>query len=210
MSNTLLSEYLENVRSALHMVDLKGLTAAADFIEEAFRRENTVYVFGNGASAALASHMACDLAKGTTSAEDLGRGPNAKSARRLRIIALNDCVPLITAIANDVGYCDIFLEPLKSLLRKQDLVIGISGGGGSGNVLRALEYARAIGARAISFTGAQENAELIRRCSDVCIAAPLTGIEQIEDLHVVFHHLLVVLLRHKFRTRSEGPPSAPA
>jgi D-sedoheptulose 7-phosphate isomerase len=199
MSNPLLTEYLENVRSALQMVDLNGLTVAAGFIEEAFRRENTVYVFGNGASAALASHMACDLHKGITAALDLGRGPNVKSSRRLRIIALNDCVPLMTAIGNDLSYGDIFLEPLKSLLRDQDVVIGISGGGGSRNVLRALEYARASGARTISFTGTQENAELIRRCSDVCIAAPLTGIEQIEDMHVAFHHLLVVLLRQKFQ-----------
>ena len=203
MSNPLLSQYLENVRSALSLIDLRSITDAGELVEQAFRSGSTVYVFGNGASAALASHMACDLSKGT-SAGDLGLGPKSKSARRLRIIALNDCIPLVTAIGNDVSYSDIFLEPLKSLLRNDDVVIGISGSGGSTNVLRTLEYAQTAGAHTISFTGAQENAALIRRYSDVCVAAPVTSIEQIEDLHVVFLHLLVNLLRERFQENRES------
>lgn len=132
--------------------------------------------------------MACDLSKGTSI--DLAQGVSTAPGPRLRVIALTDGIAVLTALGNDLTYEDVFLEQLKTLLRPGDVVLGISGSRGSANVLRALEYSGKVGARRVAFTGAQQKAELIRKVSDICVVAPAHSIEQIEDLQVVFLHLL--------------------
>ena len=182
------AEYFRLVRDALERVDTAAVEAAVDALEAAYDEGRRVFVFGNGASAALASHMACDLGKITSS--NLGAGPAAPAGRRLRILSLNDNAAWMTALGNDVAYRDVFLEQLKNHMDAGDVVVGISGSGGSENVLRALEYARAHGATTIGLTGAQPKAALIRESCDVLLAAPLEMMEMIEDAHVAFHHAI--------------------
>ncbi|MGE5674619.1 MAG: SIS domain-containing protein, partial [Mycobacterium leprae] len=83
----------------------------------------------------------------------------------------------------------------KNLMNPGDVVLGISGSGGSPNVLRGLEYARAKGAVTIGFTGNQPKAQMMRDICNITLAAPLTLMEQIEDLHVIFHHVVSLVLR---------------
>lgn len=194
-----ISQYLDQVVVALKEVDTAALEAAAEVLATTYENGGTVFTFGNGACAALASHMACDLGKGT--AFDLSTGPSERAGKRLRIVCLNDCVPLMTALANDLAYEDVFLEQLKNLLRAEDAVIGLSGSGGSPNVLRALEYARMLGAATVSMTGAQRKASMIAERSDVCLRAPVELMEQIEDLHVVFHHAIALDLRARIQAK---------
>jgi D-sedoheptulose 7-phosphate isomerase len=191
----LINDYLETVRRALADVDQDALAAAAEVVVRAWEEGRQVFTIGNGASAALASHMACDLGKG--SATDLGKGSEPLGGKRLRVISLVDNVALLTAYGNDIAFEDAFVEQLKNLLQPGDLVMAVSGSGGSENVLRALRYARASGAVVVSFTGAQEKAGLIAALSDVCVRAPLTLMEQIEDLHVIFHHVICLVLRQR-------------
>jgi D-sedoheptulose 7-phosphate isomerase len=191
----LINDYLETVRRALADVDQDALAAAAEVVVRAWEEGRQVFTIGNGASAALASHMACDLGKG--SATDLGKGSEPLGGKRLRVISLVDNVALLTAYGNDIAFEDAFVEQLKNLLQPGDVVMAVSGSGGSENVLRALRYARASGAVVVSFTGAQEKAGLIAALSDVCVRAPLTLMEQIEDLHVVFHHVICLVLRQR-------------
>jgi D-sedoheptulose 7-phosphate isomerase len=184
--------YIEAVQRALEQTDTASLERVVDALHRAMREERAVFTFGNGASAALASHMATDIGKLTSL--DLGQGPVVTGAPRLRIMSLNDNAAWMTALGNDIAYADVFLEQLKNHLRRGDVALGISGSGGSPNVLRALDYARALGATTIGFTGQQAKAGEMRARCDICVQAPLAMMEQIEDLHVVYHHIVTRLL----------------
>lgn len=190
-----IAEYLQTVQRAVGELEPQAIETAIEMIYRAYQEDRQIFTLGNGASAALASHMACDLGKGT--AADLGTGPVATGVRRLRIIGLADNVALMTAYGNDVSYEDLFVEQLKNLLNPGDVVLGISGSGASPNVLRALEYARARGVVTVGLTGAQPKAALMKERCDHCVAVPLTLMEQTEDLHVVIHHIISLGLRQR-------------
>ncbi|EJT01988.1 SIS domain-containing protein [Rhizobium sp. CCGE 510] len=177
--------YVTAVQDALGQTDFSGLDQAAEVLKTAFREGRQVFVFGNGASAALASHMATDAGK-LLIADD-----GAGGRKRLRILSLNDNSAWLTAIGNDIGYDRVFTEQLANYLRPDDVVIGISGSGGSPNVLHALEFAKSRGATLVGFTSARPSAEKIADLCDVCLRAPLEMMEQIEDLHVIYHHIIV-------------------
>ena len=110
-----------------------------------FEEERTIFLCGNGGSAAAASHFGQDLAKGTLS--------SMSATRRFRVIPLTDNIGFITALANDEGYESIFEQQLRNLAREGDLLVAISGSGNSPNVLRAVEYAHSIGMTTIGVTG---------------------------------------------------------
>jgi len=187
--------YADQVQTAIASIDLATIEQIVDSLEDAFRRGRHVFVMGNGASAALASHMACDLGKGT--AIDIGLGTTDSGLSRLRVVSLVDNTALLTALSNDVRYEDVFVEQLKNLLVAGDVVMGISGSGGSPNVLRAMEYARTRGATTIGLTGSQPNSRLMCAVSDIVAQVPLTVMEQIEDVHVIMHHMISIALRER-------------
>lgn len=193
--------YIDDIRSGLDGTQIAVLTQVVDRLYEAFQSENTIFTLGNGASAALASHMATDMGKLTSL--DFGVGPVPRAGKRLRIVSLCDNSAWLTAIGNDLAYEDVFLEQLKNHLKTGDVVVGISGSGGSPNVLRAMSYARASGAFCIAFTGAQPKAVEIEPLSDILVRAPLTMMEQIEDLHVVYHHIITRQLFDRVRGEEE-------
>lgn len=186
--------YLDQVQSKFSQIDTSQLDALIDVLFSAYQRQATVFTFGNGASAALASHLACDLGKGP--ATDLSSGVNTRAQPRLRIVSLTDNTALMTAYGNDLDYADVFLEQLKGLLRPGDVALAVSGSGGSPNVLRGLEYARSAGAINTGLTGRQPAAERMLALCDVCVQAPSEMMEQIEDFHVIFGHVAAVTLRH--------------
>jgi D-sedoheptulose 7-phosphate isomerase len=185
---------------------IRDLLRMADVLWETCVSGGTVYVLGNGACAALAAHMATDLSKGT--AVDVGASAHAPAASRLRVVSLSDNTALLTALGNDVGYEWVFAEQLRTLLRPGDVVLAASGSGGSPNVLRALEYAAAVGVVRLGLTGQQATAgELVSRC-EVAVQAPSNRMEQIEDWHVIYHHVLTVVLRARLLEYSESRVSA--
>ena len=190
-----IDRYLSEIQAAVGRIDPRDVEAFVSILFDAFRGRHSVFTLGNGASAALASHMACDLGKGT--ATDLGRGHRVAALPRLRIMSLNDNAALLTAYSNDISYDDVFTEQLKNLLQPGDVVVGISGSGGSTNVLRAMAYARGQGAHTVGLTGLQPSAVQLKELCDLCIQVPLHQIEQIEDLHVVVHHAVSVSLRSR-------------
>jgi|SRR5215471_10964362 len=157
----------------------------ADILVQAHENGRGVYLFGNGGSAALASHLACDLGKGTVNG----------SPRRFRVIAFTDNVPLMTAWANDSRYEDIFAEQLKNFVRPRDVVFAISGSGNSPNVLNALQVARKAGAVNIGLTGFKGG--LLRALCHVCIIVPSDNMQIVEDLHLSVAHSLFTSIRRK-------------
>ena len=178
-----MSEYFADVANALAGGPPPELERAAELVHDAVHDGNAIFTFGNGACAALAGHMATDLGKG------LGG--------RVHIVSLVENAALLTAYANDHDYDCVFEQPLRSLLRPGDVAFGLSGSGTSTNVLRALEYAREAGGRTVAFTGSIGPTERLDGCCDVVVRAPLAVMEQIEDVHVVYAHVLMRYLKER-------------
>jgi D-sedoheptulose 7-phosphate isomerase len=159
----------------------------ARLLYRAYEEERTTYLFGNGGSASLASHFACDLGKGTwIPGSDL---------KRFRATALTDNLPVLTAWANDSGYEDVFAEQLSGIIQAGDIAFAISGSGNSKNVLKALHVAREAGALTIGI-GGFEGGEMKALC-DVSLIVPSDNMQIIEDLHLSIAHCLFTLVKNQ-------------
>jgi len=180
--------YLKEVSRALARLDGAVIERIVSTLFDAYLFGRGVFIFGNGGSAALASHLACDLAKNVT----FGNG-----TRRLRALSLTDNFSLMSAWSNDVSYECVFVEQLRNFLTVPDVVFAISGSGNSPNVLRALEYAREIGASAIGITG-RDGGKMAGLC-DLCLIVPSPNMQVIEDLHTVTIHSLATSLYNRIR-----------
>ncbi len=175
--------YLAELAQVLVALPREPLLALVAALRRARVEGRRVFLFGNGGSAATAAHMACDFGKNI-------RGPERPG---LRVIALADNLPTLTAYANDEGYDRVFAEPLRTLAEPGDLALAISGSGNSPNVLRALETARAMGLTTLGLTGFAGGK--MKDLVDICLIVPAAQMEQIEDVHMVIDHLLTGLLR---------------
>jgi D-sedoheptulose 7-phosphate isomerase len=169
--------------------DVDRVTA---LLVRAYEQERSIFLFGNGGSAALASHFACDLNKGTVNG----------SKKRFRVMALTDNVPLMTAWANDSKYEDIFAEQLANFARPSDIAFAISASGNSPNVLHALKAAKNIGAMTIGLGGFAGGH--MRALCDACIVVPSDNMQIIEDLHVCVAHSLFTCVRAKLMPSNAG------
>jgi D-sedoheptulose 7-phosphate isomerase len=183
--------YFQAVESTIRHLPLKVIDQVTERLWRAYLEDRTVYVFGNGGSAALASHCACDLGKGTV----------VNGNRRFRVLALTDNVPLLTAWANDASYDDIFAEQLSPLIAKSDIALAISGSGNSPNVLKALQVARDSGAFTIGLTGFQGGR--MKALCDLCVIIPSDNMQVIEDLHVSVNHSVFTCLRSRMYTAAQ-------
>jgi len=179
-------QYFGQLVTAVRHLPFNVIEQVCDVLMAAYERESTVFLFGNGGSAALASHFACDLGKGTAGCD---------GGKRFRAMALTDNLAVITAWANDADYSSIFAEQLAHFVKPQDVVIAISGSGASRNVLEAVSLARDAGAITIGITGFG-GGKLAPMC-DVAIIVPSDNMQIIEDLHLSAAHAIFTLLRHR-------------
>jgi D-sedoheptulose 7-phosphate isomerase len=170
------SDYVASVGATLARMPCAAIEELIAVLLRASDAGRAIFVFGNGGSAALASHAACDLGKGTS---DVAR-------ERVRVLSLTDNVPLITAWANDTAYELVFTEQMKNFIQPGDVAFAISGSGNSPNVLHALRYAREIGAVTVGLTGFEGGK--MRALCDVCVVVPSDNMQIIEDLHVMASH----------------------
>src|SRR5438105_750364 len=177
-------QYLMGIRRALDDVPPEPVEELIARLVQSARTGRTVFLIGNGGSAATASHFACDLGKGTRPVD----GPH------VRVIALTDNAALMTAWANDVAYEEIFAEQLRNLCMCGDILIAISASGMSPNILRAADAARSLGAAVVAMTGADG---LLGPSAEVWIRTPANCIEQIEDLHLIVQHLVCCQVRER-------------
>ena len=178
------AEYLSETRDVLARLDTELVDRISEQIWQAYVQDRTVYLFGNGGSAALASHLACDLAKGAA----------ANGRRRLRAVSLNDNLALLTALANDLDYDEIFAEQLHHI-EKGDVVLAISSSGNSGNVIRGLEAARQAGATTIAITGFKGGR--VKPLCDMCLVVPSDNVQYIEDSHLSVMHAIFSDIRQR-------------
>jgi D-sedoheptulose 7-phosphate isomerase len=189
--------YFEELSATIRNLPIPAIDSLIKVFLEAYDRGRTVFLFGNGGSASLASHMTCDLGKGTA--------PSA--GRRLRAVALTDNVALITAWANDVRYENVFAEQLENLLQPGDVACAISGSGNSPNVLAALRFARQAGAATTGITGFQGGK--MKALCDLCVVVPSENMQIIEDLHLSIAHSVFHVLRHEIEERNRSAAAIP-
>ena len=144
-----IDRYLDRLQTELRRVDLAEVRHLSDLLYQAWETGRNVFIFGNGGSACTATHLCEDLGKGCLRQSDLGD----ESKRRLRVMSLTDNVGWITAIGNDCGYDQIFLQQLMNFGQPGDLAIAISGSGNSPNVLAAVDWANRHGLTTFGMTG---------------------------------------------------------
>ena len=185
MITTDVSVYFNNVVQVIANMPLATIDRIVSVLMQAYESSQMIYLFGNGGSAALASHFACDLGKGAANG----------SGKRFQVLAFTDNVPLMTAWANDAHFEDIFAEQLMNFVRPSDIAFAISGSGKSPNVLKALRVAHEAGAFTIGLTGFQ-GGDMKNLC-DLCLVIPSDNMQIIEDLHLSVTHAVFTALRAK-------------
>lgn len=171
-------EYINLVKSTLDALDPKSLEALVEAFYTTYQNGGNIYTMGNGGSGASASHAAGDFLKGASYGLE----------KRFKMICLNDNLPSMMAIANDIGWDHIFVEPLKNFLSAKDLVIGISGSGNSKNVVNAMEYANAQGATTVAMSGFKGGK--ISQIAIINVHAPVMDMEVTEDVHMVIFNIV--------------------
>jgi D-sedoheptulose 7-phosphate isomerase len=179
-------DYRARVNNILDEVNTKILGEVANAMIKAFKQGNTVYVCGNGGSAATASHMQADFSFFV----------RYFTKFRPKVKALTDNSPIITAIGNDTSFHDIFVEQLKGNFVAGDVLILISASGNSENVVRAAKYVNEKGGTSIGFVGFEGGK--LKEVSKLCLHTPNPKGDYgpIEDVHMIFNHVLVNYMCH--------------
>ena|SRR3989344_2263787 len=178
--------YLGEVRKSLDKLNKSDLINALKILVDAFNHGKTVFILGNGGSASTSSHMAADLSKGTLSRV------YDKKEKRLRAISLIDNTALLSAYGNDLSFDEIFIQQLNNLVKKDDVVIALSGSGTSKNIVKAVEYAKQCGAKTIGLLGFKKGGKL-SEIVDCSIVVQSNHYGPIEDVHLICNHLLTTL-----------------
>jgi len=182
-----ISEYASYLFSILTKLDKSSFAQVVLVLEKARDHNKTIFICGNGGSAATSSHIA----------EDLGLGPKKYGHQAFRTICLTDNVANITAIGNDNGYDEIFVKQLETLYRKGDIVIGISASGNSPNVIRALEYANANDGISIAITGF-DGGRMKKICRfGIHVQSGPGEYEPVEDAHLIIGHILASYFKYR-------------
>lgn len=177
-----IKEYFKRETDIISRLDYEEIERAVRAIIEAYEREANIYIFGNGGSGATASHYVGDFNKGISEHLD----------KKFRLVCLNDNAASVLAIANDISYDEIFRFQLRGRLKKDDLVIAISGSGNSKNVVNAVEYAKEIGTKVVGLTG--YSGGKLKAMADYSMHVPVDDMQITEDIHMAFNHMMYSVL----------------
>jgi phosphoheptose isomerase len=180
--------YADELSRAAKTINPTTLDQAAAILLEAYARDARMFSCGNGGSAAVANHMQCDHVKGVRTTTDLTPS----------VLSLSANVELLSAIANDLGYENVFVYQLQSQSRPGDVLIAVSSSGRSPNIVRALEWARDHDLRTIALTGFNGGAAKVT--AEVAVHVDCTNYGIIEDLHQAIMHALAQYVRQSRMT----------
>jgi D-sedoheptulose 7-phosphate isomerase len=176
--NNWISDYLKAQKAALDSIPVEAVAKLIDKFQRALTEDRQIFVFGNGGSAANASHFITDL----------GKGASDKLMRRFRCLSLNDNVSWMTALGNDYSYEDVYLRQLMNYARAGDLVMGLSVSGSSPNVVRAFEWAKQGGLSTIALVGAKRGR--LAQIAEEVIVINSTHYGRVEDAQMGICHML--------------------
>jgi D-sedoheptulose 7-phosphate isomerase len=175
-------DYYEREKQVFDALDPNEFNAALNALLRHYDREDTIYVIGNGGSSATANHMVCDFNKGVS----------LSLSKPFHVVSLTDNIPSVMAYGNDVGFEDVFYLPLKQWLKPTDMVIAISGSGNSHNIIKAVTYAKSIGAEILGLEG--YDGGKLKGIADINIHAKVNDMQIAEDVHMTFVHVAMQLL----------------
>ena len=189
-----IEQYFKEIKEICDNVSREDIDKAIELLFDAWKNGNKVFFCGNGGSAGTANHFMCDLFKVTI----------VEGKKRFKALCLNDNVPLMTALINDEGWDNLYIEQLKNLFEKGDVLICLSVHGGSGrdkagawsqNLLKAMDYVKKSGGKTIGFAGFDGGA--MKELADVCVVVPFNATPHVEAFHVVLQHLIAFRLKEK-------------
>jgi D-sedoheptulose 7-phosphate isomerase len=172
------ASYRQQLLSAVGSIDIARVAQAIQWMTAARDTGRSIFVAGNGGSAATAAHFVCDMVKGASLT-----GP-----ARFRIVALGQNLPTLTAYSNDLSYADALVEELKNFAQAGDIYMAISGSGNSPNVVRAMDYANSIGCRTLALTG--RDGGKLGALAELNIHVPEPHMGRIEDAHHIICHMI--------------------
>jgi D-sedoheptulose 7-phosphate isomerase len=174
-------DYITKLEKTISAIDINLLEQIVTLMIDAFKGGKTIYIVGNGGSAATASHIQADFSFFV----------RRFTKYRPKVIALTNCLPLITAIGNDISYDDIFVEQMKGHFEKSDVLISISASGNSKNIIKAAEYANKAGGISIAWVGFDGGQ--LKDISQITLHIPSKKGDYgpVEDVHMILNHIIV-------------------
>ena len=183
--NQWISDYLRAQKAAHDSIPPDAVAELIEKLRTAWRENRQIFVFGNGGSAANASHFATDL----------GKGSSDKLGKRFRVLSLTDNVSWMTAIGNDYSYEDIFVRQLENYGRAGDVAIGVSVSGNSPNCVKALDWAKKNGLRTIALVGGKRGR--MADMSEQVVVINDTHYGRVEDCQMhILHMLCYAFIEH--------------
>ena len=173
-----IADYIRAQKAAHDSIPLDAVAQLIEKLRQALKDERQIFVFGNGGSAANASHFATDL----------GKGASDKLGKRFRVLSLNDNVPWLTALANDYAYEDVFVRQLENYGRAGDVALAMSVSGNSPNCVKALEWAKKNGLKTVALVGAKRGR--MAEIAEQVIVINDTHYGRVEDAQMGICHML--------------------
>lgn len=173
-----INNYVARQKAALDSIPADGVANLVEIFRKVWREDRQIFVFGNGGSAANASHFVTDL----------GKGASDKLSRRFRCLSINDNTPWLTALGNDYAYDQIFAKQLANFARAGDIVLAMSVSGNSPNLVKALEWANAHSVQTIALVGAKRGR--IAEIANHTLVIDSEHYGRVEDAHMTICHLL--------------------
>lgn len=181
-----IGRYVGFFAKALGDLSVEEIDAVVQVLLDAYDRNARIFIAGNGGSASLASHLACDL-------EKTAAGPNPRAVqKRLRALSLNDNMATFSAWANDEGYRHVFAEQLRSHAEPGDLLVVISASGNSPNIVSALETASEMGVASVALLGF-DGGRALELC-DHALHVNVSDYGIVEGVHGVLTHVITASL----------------
>lgn len=175
---TFLNDYITKQKQTLDTIPLGKVSEIVALFKEALYRDQQIFVFGNGGSAANASHFVTDL----------GKGASDRTWRRFRCISINDNTPWITALGNDYSYDEIFVRQLMNFAKSGDILFVMSVSGSSPNLVKAASWANENGIKVIALLGAKQGK--LAALADVPVVVNDTHYGRVEDAHMGICHMI--------------------
>ena len=180
-----LSGYINEIQKGFESIDIANLGKIVDVLDLAIKRGSTIFTCGNGGSSSIAEHFVCDFLKGAS----------ANTTIQPIIHSLSSCSPTVTAVANDIGYDEVFSYQLERYGNVGDILLCVSSSGNSPNILKALSMAKAKSIETISFVGFSGGSA--KNLSENCIHIPIENYGIVEDIHHSLMHMLAQYIRLK-------------